>query len=111
MSTDLFSRAESSGRPLANEAFVKELERILRRPIARRAPGRKKRVEPQEDLPLGNRYRVGRFDGVGFDGVDYSIPFVVSRRRILRILILDSWLAAAFGELVSCRRIPPIMFT
>lgn len=33
--------AEGHGRPLANADFVAQLERILGRPIARRAPGRK----------------------------------------------------------------------
>jgi len=36
-------RAELSGRPLATPQFVADLERILGRPIARRAPGRKPR--------------------------------------------------------------------
>jgi putative transposase len=36
-------RAELSGRPLATAEFVAGLERILGRPIARRAPGRKPR--------------------------------------------------------------------
>ncbi|MBV8800083.1 MAG: transposase [Alphaproteobacteria bacterium] len=34
-------RAEGTGRPLANAAFIADLERLLGRPIARRAPGRK----------------------------------------------------------------------
>ncbi len=34
-------RAELTGRPLATAAFVAVLERILGRPIARRAPSRK----------------------------------------------------------------------
>lgn len=34
-------RSESTGRPLATPEFVAGLERILGRPIARRAPGRK----------------------------------------------------------------------
>ncbi len=33
--------AETTGRPLGNEDFVKGLERLLGRPVARRAPGRK----------------------------------------------------------------------
>lgn len=33
--------AEKSGRPLATADFVADLERLLGRPIARRAPGRK----------------------------------------------------------------------
>jgi putative transposase len=36
-------RSEASGRPLATAEFVADLERILGRPIARRAPGRKSR--------------------------------------------------------------------
>jgi hypothetical protein len=35
---------EGTGRPLGNEDFIKGLERLLGRPVARRAPGRK----PQE---------------------------------------------------------------
>lgn len=47
-------RAEGTGRPLANADFVSELERILGRPIARRAPGPKLRgiKQPQEQLPF-----------------------------------------------------------
>jgi putative transposase len=33
--------AETTGRPLGNEGFIAGLERLLGRPIARRAPGRK----------------------------------------------------------------------
>jgi putative transposase len=33
--------AEATGRPLGNADFIAGLERLLRRPIARRAPGRK----------------------------------------------------------------------
>lgn len=52
---EMFARirsAEGCGRPLANEDFVMGLERILGRPIARRAPGRKpkSRDEPQPNL-------------------------------------------------------------
>jgi putative transposase len=48
-------RAEGSGRPLATPEFVTGLEKILGRPIARRAPGRKKRAGPgdQDALPFG----------------------------------------------------------
>ena len=48
-------RAEGSGRPLATAEFVRGLERILGRTIARRAPGRKKRVQSdhENDLPFG----------------------------------------------------------
>ena len=47
--------AEGSGRPLANAEFIAGLERILGRPIAKRAPGRKRNVSSptQDDLPLG----------------------------------------------------------
>jgi putative transposase len=38
---------EATGRPLGNEDFIKGLERILGRPLARRAPGRK----PANDKP------------------------------------------------------------
>jgi putative transposase len=42
---------ESTGRPLGNEDFIKGLERLLGRPVARRAPGRKpaggKDVQPK----------------------------------------------------------------
>ncbi|NOT39576.1 MAG: hypothetical protein HOP13_03710, partial [Alphaproteobacteria bacterium] len=33
--------AETTGRPLGNDDFIAGLERLLGRPIARRAPGRK----------------------------------------------------------------------
>jgi hypothetical protein len=33
--------AETTGRPLGNEDSIKGLKRILGRPVARRAPGRK----------------------------------------------------------------------
>jgi putative transposase len=48
-------RAEGSGRPLANPDFIEGLEKLLGRPIARRAPGRKKRsrTAQQDDLPFG----------------------------------------------------------
>jgi len=54
--------SEGSGRPLANAAFVADLERLLRRPIARRSPGRKAKLQipSQDDLPFGNRYHVDR---------------------------------------------------
>jgi putative transposase len=47
--------SEGSGRPLANAAFVADLERLLRRPIARRSPGRKAKLQipSQDDLPFG----------------------------------------------------------
>lgn len=35
--------AELTGRPLGNAAFIAGLERVLGRPVARRAPGRKPR--------------------------------------------------------------------
>ena len=42
-------RAEGIGRPPATAAFVADLERRLKRPIARRAPGRKPRQpDPQQ---------------------------------------------------------------
>lgn len=52
---EIFARireAEGTGRPLANSDFVAGLERILGRPIARRAPGRKPRLReaPQQSL-------------------------------------------------------------
>ena len=37
--------AESTGRPLGTPDFIAGLERVLGRPIARRAPGRKPRGE------------------------------------------------------------------
>jgi putative transposase len=36
-----FRTAETIGRPLGTPEFIRGLERILGRPIARRAPGRK----------------------------------------------------------------------
>jgi len=38
--------SETTGRPLAAEDFVKDLERLLGRPVARRAVGRKPREHP-----------------------------------------------------------------
>jgi putative transposase len=47
--------SEGSGRPLANAEFVAGLERLLGRPIARRAPGRKRKSPElaQEPFPFG----------------------------------------------------------
>ena len=46
-------KAEGIGRPLGTADFVKELERRLGRPIARRAPGRKVAATPRgEQLNL-----------------------------------------------------------
>ena len=45
-------QAEGSGRPLAAAEFVEGLERILGRPIARRAPGRKARVQDDTQQEL-----------------------------------------------------------
>ena len=42
--------AELIGRPLANRDFIEGLERVLGRPVARRAPGRKPRA-PAEVQP------------------------------------------------------------
>lgn len=42
--------AETTGRPLGNEDFIAGLERLLGRPIARRAPGRKP-AAPALDQP------------------------------------------------------------
>jgi putative transposase len=38
--------AELTGRPLGTADFVADLERLLGRPIARRAPGRKPVIAP-----------------------------------------------------------------
>jgi hypothetical protein len=38
-----------TGRPLGTEEFVAELERLLNRAIARRAPGRKPNIEADPD--------------------------------------------------------------
>ncbi|MGD0192186.1 MAG: transposase [Rhizomicrobium sp.] len=43
--------SERTGRPLGNPEFIAGLEKILGRPIARRAPGRKRKL-PVEDEPL-----------------------------------------------------------
>jgi putative transposase len=40
--------AEGIGRPLGNAEFIAGLERILGRPIARRAPGRKPKTRDDE---------------------------------------------------------------
>jgi len=45
-------RAEATGRPLGADDFVADLERLLGRPIARRAPGRKTRSEIDETKQL-----------------------------------------------------------
>jgi hypothetical protein len=44
--------AEHTGRPLGTRDFIEGLERVLRRRIARRAPGRKPTKPPaaQQDL-------------------------------------------------------------
>jgi putative transposase len=42
-------RAEATGRPLGTDDFVKQLEHLLDRPIARRAPGRKPNSETQSN--------------------------------------------------------------
>jgi hypothetical protein len=44
--------SEGSGRPLGNADFIAGLERILRRPIARRAPGRKAKASTVNQLDL-----------------------------------------------------------
>lgn len=44
--------AERIGRPLANRDFIEGLEQLLGRPVARRAPGRKKAVNPAEQPSL-----------------------------------------------------------
>ena len=43
---------EGTGRPLGNEDFIKGLERLLGRPLARRAPGRKPREERDDQQKL-----------------------------------------------------------
>ncbi|MGD0192185.1 MAG: transposase [Rhizomicrobium sp.] len=51
--TDCFAalrRSETTGRPLAAEDFVKDLERRIGRPIARRASGRRKKSGDQPAL-------------------------------------------------------------
>ena len=45
-------RAASTGRPLGAPDFVDGLERVLGRPIARRAPGRKPSADEQNQLRL-----------------------------------------------------------
>jgi hypothetical protein len=42
--------AETTGRPLGNADFIAGLERLLGRPVARRAPGRKP-ATPAPDQP------------------------------------------------------------
>ncbi len=44
--------SEGTGRPLGNADFIAGLERILGRPIARRAPGRKSAMTPDDQLNL-----------------------------------------------------------
>jgi len=45
-------RAEATGRPLGTADFVAERERLLGRPIAKRAPGRKPGSEYNETRQL-----------------------------------------------------------
>ena len=45
-------RAETTGRPLGTPDFVDGLEKILGRPVARRAPGRKPLGDDQNQLRL-----------------------------------------------------------
>ena len=61
------NRSERTGRPAGAEEFVLGLERLLRRPLARRSPGRKpasviieKQAEPSTVIAKlkGNRYHV-----------------------------------------------------
>jgi len=44
--------AEGTGRPLGNAQFIEGLERILGRPIARRAPGRKRKTSDEDEPRL-----------------------------------------------------------
>ena len=44
--------SEGSGRPVGNAEFIAGLERLLGRPIARRAPGRKASVNPAAQMNL-----------------------------------------------------------
>lgn len=44
--------SEGTGRPLGNEDFIKGLERVLGRPLARRAPGRKPREPNTQQAKL-----------------------------------------------------------
>ncbi len=44
--------SEGSGRPLGNADFIAGLERLLRRRIAKRAPGRKSKNVTSEQLEL-----------------------------------------------------------
>ena len=46
-------RSEGSGRPLGNAEFIAGLERLLGRPIARRAPGRKPASAVAEQMDMG----------------------------------------------------------
>ncbi len=44
--------AERTGRPLGNSEFIAGLEKILGRPIARRAPGRKGKIAIEDEPRL-----------------------------------------------------------
>jgi putative transposase len=44
--------AEQTGRPLGNADFIAGLERILDRPVARRAPGRKPKQQLEDQMKL-----------------------------------------------------------
>ncbi len=48
----MIRRSERTGRPLATAQFVADLERILGRPIARHAPGRKSKSPDLDQPPL-----------------------------------------------------------
>src|SRR5579859_7371547 len=54
-------RSEGSGRPVGTPEFVAGLERVLGRPIARRAPGRRPAGAVQGSWTWGFRYRVDVF--------------------------------------------------
>ena len=47
-----FRSSEGSGRPLGNAGFIANLERLLGRPVARRASGRKSKSAGAEQLDL-----------------------------------------------------------
>jgi putative transposase len=53
--------AEGTGRPAGAPEFLAGLERLLGRPIARRAPGRKPSATIVDQLDLLNRYPVDVF--------------------------------------------------
>jgi hypothetical protein len=52
LSPNICRAAELTGRPLGNADFIVGLERVLNRPIARRAPGRRPKQQSGDQMKL-----------------------------------------------------------